>query len=308
MFVSKRNSPKRRQTDNNARTQIKRPSVFSYRASRSTASDNLGRGKSRTSPDTPVQRPSMKKHRLKRLAIGAAFFVFFLVVGSNLLLDSSHPDIVVIGANSYRNSDAYYSAAVKAFGSSPLNSNKVTINVKKIEEKLRRDFPELADVSVSLPFIGRKPTIYLEPSSSRLIMHTSSAESFVLDENGRATASGEIVAKFKEAGLPEVQDLSQVPISLGDVAIPSTTVEFITEVVRQLKAKNVEITELTLLNTPNELHLRIKDEGYYIKFNTRGDARVAVGAFLSLKAYLEPQGKKPGEYIDVRIENRSYYK
>lgn len=310
MFGTKRNQPRRRQVvDRSPQTQDKRPSVFSYRASRSVASDNVGRGKSRPAPPTPIVRPSIKKSRLKRLVVVCLSFVAALVIGNNLLLDRANPDIVVIGAdNSYRNSDIYAEAAGRAFNASLLNTNKVTVNTKKIEDQLRQEFPELAAVSVTLPFIGRKPTVIFEPSNSRLIIHTSSTGSFVVDENGRATATGEVVQKFKDAGLPEVQDQSQISVKLGDIVIPSTSVSYITEVIRQLRAKNIETTSLTLLETPSELKLHIKGEGYSIKFNTKGDARVAVGSFLALKSHLDSQQKKPSEYIDVRIENRAYYK
>lgn len=310
MFGSKQNQPRRRLGKADRVTQVptKRPNVFSYRASRSGTSDNLGRGQSRPA-EAPTVRPSMKKSRLKRFLVILAFAAALLIVGNNLLLRGSSPDIVILGSGStYRSSDAYYTAAAKAFGASPFNSNKLTVNVKKIEAQMKQDFPELADVSVSLPIVGRRPTVYLQPSNSSLIMRSSYGESFVLDENGRVTASGDIVGRFKEAGLPEVEDQSQVKYGLGEAAIPSTSVSYITEVVRQLKAKGVEITGMTLLSTPGELQVRVKDANYYVKMTTRGGARVAVGSFLAVKASLETQGKKPNEYIDVRIENRAYYK
>lgn len=306
MFKKKDTNRRRRSGEREAvDTQTKRPSVFSYRASRSNVSDNLGRGQTK---EEAVRRPGPSvKSRIRRavkilLVVGLAVFVL-----NNLLLNSDPKIVMVDATNIYRNPAAYQTAAADAFAASKLNSNKITVNTKSIRDSLLKAFPELADVSVSLPLVGRQPTVYLEPSTSRLIVHTSNG-TFVLDDTGRAVASGAIVESLKEAGLPEIHDESQLDVTLGSVVLPSTSVAFITEVAQQLKVKNMAITNLKLTNTPSELHLNIQDVGYYIKFNTRGNARVAVGAFTALKQYLESQRKTPAEYIDVRVESRAYYK
>lgn len=217
--------------------------------------------------------------------------------------------MVMVGGGTYRDLSAYQQAVVNAFGASKLlGSNKVTVNIGQVEDRLLADFPELADVSVRLPVVGHRPTVFLEPSTSRLILHTAQNDKFVLDSSGRAVAAGADVSRYASAGLPEVQDQSKRTVQLGDTAIPSTTVSYITEVARQLRAKNIAIASLTLLDAPGELHLRIKDEGYYIKLNARGDARVAVGSFLAVKSRLDAEQKKPGQYIDARIEKRVYYR
>ncbi len=285
--------------------QAKRPSVFSYRASRSNTSNNLGRSEAK---EEVVRRQNPNaKSRLKRALRLVIFLAIAAVVVSNLLL-TSNPKIVLVGATStFRDASAYQAAAAQAFADSKFNSNKVTVNAGGIRQSLMQTFPELADVSVSLPLFGRQPVVYLQPSTSRLIVQTSSG-AFILDDTGKAVASGSMVDTLRQAGLPEVHDETQLDIQLGTSVLPSTTVAFITEVVYQLKARGVVVDSLKLPNTPSELHLRIKDVGYYVKFNTRGDARVEVGSFLALKKYLESQNKIPAEYIDVRVESRAYYK
>ena len=283
----------------------KRPSVFSYRASRSSVENNLGRGQTKPPED---RRTPTGKTRLKRLIRVIVILGVVVLVGSNLLLSADAKVVMVAASNTFRDPAVYQKAASDAFLSSKFNTNKVTVDAGGIRESLMKTFPELADVSVSLPLIGRQPVVYLEPSTSRLIVQTVVGEVFVLDDTGRAVAAGPVVDSLREAGLPEVKDENQLDVSLGSAVLPSTSVAFITEVAQQLKAKGVTIASLTLTNTPSELHVRLSEVGYYIKFNTRGDARVAVGSLLALKQYLESQHKTPAEYIDARIENRAYYK
>lgn len=314
MFGRKQSNPRRRpaKSADTPEAQPRRSNVFSYRASRSAASSNTGRGKTGRASDeksrpAPARRVGVKS-RMARFVKVVLVLVVLGLVGYNLFLKGDQPEVIVLKAGTYRDEAAYERAAAEAFASSVFNSNKVTVNVGKIEERLKADFPELADVSVRLPIVGHRPTIYLEPSTSRLVIRTAQNEVFIVDENGRAVTSGEDVKRFAGAGLPEIQDQSRHEARLGEVAIPGSTVSYITEVVRQLKAKNVTVESITLPDSPSELHLRIAGEGYYVKFNTRGDARVAVGSFLALKLHLSAQNKKPGEYIDVRIENRAFYK
>lgn len=301
-------SARRRPGDDASGVTPKTANVFSYRASRSKVQDNLGRGDQKTDAiKTRKGRTWVRRTKSTIIALLVLAFVAF-----NLWL-GREPAIVMLGAEgdsraTYRDAAVYQMAAERALSSSVFNTNKITINKAGIEESLKRSFPELSNVSVSLPVVGHKPTLYLQPSTSRLILKTRTSQELVLDTTGKAVASGQIVKSLREAGLPTVQDQSSLDPELGDVVLPSSGITFITEVARQLKAKGLEITDMTLPASGNELQVRIKGAGYYIKFNTRGDARVEAGSFLALKQYLESQKKVPAEYVDVRVENRAYFK
>lgn len=302
--LKKKTSPRRRLT---ARTTpeatAKRPSVFSYRASRSNAADNLGREKGKEEKRRPVRAQS----RIKKVA-KIIVLVGLVIVLVNSLVLSSTPKVELIGTNStFRDPAVYQTAAAAAFASSKFNTNKITLNAGQIRESLMQAFPELADVSISLPVFGHQAVVHLEPSTSRLILHTPSGV-FVIDDTGRAVATGTVAESLRQAGLPEVQDESRLEVEQGKIALPSTTVSYITEVAQQLHAKGLTISGLKLPGSASELHLTIDGVGYYVKFNTRGDARVAVGSFLALKKHLESQQKTPAEYVDVRLETRAYYK
>jgi hypothetical protein len=243
--------------------------------------------------------------------------ILVLVVGalliSNLLL-TSNPKIVTVGVGGEKDQQflraaaTYQKAAQHIFGNSIFNANKLTIDVAEIKQELMLQFPELADVSVSLPLIGRQPAVYIQPSTSRLIVSTSQGQSYVLDATGKAIAGGEQAANLRSVGLPDVQDQSGLVVTPGSVVMPSTSIAFITEVARQLKVKNQEIGSMILPAGTTELHIQLKGQAYTVKFNLHGDAREEVGAFLALKQYLEAQKKVPGQYVDVRTQNRVYYR
>jgi len=108
--------------------------------------------------------------------------------------------------------------------------------------------------------------------------------------------------------LQVVEDQSGLTITLGRAALPRANVAFITEVLGQLTAKKIKVSTLTLPVGASELDVRVEGASYITKYNLHGDARAEVGAFLATKQYLEAQHKTPTSYIDVRVDNKVYYK
>jgi len=261
-----------------------------------------------------VQQEESARRRPKspwrtRLPMLAVLLAFALVAFVGLQL-SSRAKVVPVGADKshafLRDVRVYEAAAQKAF-TPALNSNKLTVDTAKIAADLQKQFPELKAVSVSLPVFGSQPTVYIQPTAPAMIL-ASQDGLFVLDSNGRALISGNDVAKIGELDLPKVTDQSNLAIQVGQIALPSSTVAFITEVFGQLKAKGLTVTSFVLPSGTEELRTTIQGAGYYVKYNLHGDAREEAGTYLAVKARLDASHTAPHEYVDVRVENRAYYK
>jgi len=54
--------------------------------------------------------------------------------------------------------------------------------------------------------------------------------------------------------------------------------------------------------------VKVKGVPYNVKFNLMGDARAEAGTYLAVKQRLEAGHVTPGSYIDVRVDERAYYK
>jgi hypothetical protein len=119
--------------------------------------------------------------------------------------------------------------------------------------------------------------------------------------------AAKVAASVKEK-LVVVQDQSALAVTAGASALPSDDIGFITEVIGQLAAKNLHVSSLVLPGGVRELDVRIEGAPYTVKFNLRGDARVEAGAFMAVKQQLERENKTPGSYIDVRVDNKAYYR
>jgi hypothetical protein len=258
--------------------------------------------------------PRQDPRRWPRRVLAVSLLIFVAALAIHSLFLGREPVIVVHEQADgrqvlLRSQKTYQEAARATLGSSFMNSNKLTINTSRVAGDMKKQFPELAHVSVVLPLIGRQPTIHILTVQPALLM-TSSATGgvFLVDDSGRAVMEAMDVAASVKQKLPVVQDESGLPIVAGKSALPSDNIAFITEVVGQFAAKNLKITAMVLPVGASELDVRIEGAPYMVKFNLRGDARAEVGTFLAVKQHLEREGKTPGSYIDVRVDNKAYYR
>jgi hypothetical protein len=292
--------------------------VFSYHAARSArpASGNPSRDlkaqEQAAAHGAAAARRNAHGNWLKRTTTVVGLVLLGLVLLSSLFLGTT-PGIMQAGdtrgAIFLRSQAVYEQAAADLLRSMPLNRTKITINSRRIAQELAREFPELGSVTVSLPVFGHQPMVHIEPATPALIMSTTiGGQSYVLDATGRALITPAQAPGVGKLGLPVVTDQSGLLIHAGQVALPSSTTTFITEVVGQLKAAHVAISSLTLPKATSELDVRIEGAPYYVKFNVMGNGRVQAGSFLAVKQQIERDHKTPGTYVDVRVEGRAYYK
>lgn len=309
----KKNKQKIRSRNRQPIAQSRPTSVFSYYNSGAVRPNRTEEGKPQArkqeASGAPYRRP--KKQPLRKLA-GVILIAGCAVLVVSSLVVVPQPQVKVLGDKNsqffLQDNEVYRSAAQQIISSTPLNRNKMTFNAADISKKMRQVFPELSAVSVSLPLVGWEPTVYVQAFSPSLVLVDSASGDFVLDPDGRAFTPGSLRGSLDKLKVPIVRDQSGLQIDERKVALPSNHVSFITEVHRQLLAKNIEITGITLPAGDGELEVQVRDKPYVIRFNLYGDAREGAGRYLATRSYLESRGQSPNDYIDVRVDGRVFYK
>jgi hypothetical protein len=232
------------------------------------------------------------------------------VLGIYLLLLSPNPKLAVINNSSQqliiRDQSEYRQGASKLFRGSWLNYSKATIDTHKIRSAMLAKYPELQDVSVTVPFFTARPTVYIVPARPALSLQASNGN-FILDSRGKALIRAENVPEGSNLSVPAVTDQSNARINLNQQALSGESVRFIETVSAQLHAKQT-ISSLTLPSGVNELDVRVKDQPYFIKFNLADHTpREQVGTYLATIRELNRQHIVPAQYVDVRVAGRAYY-
>jgi DNA-binding protein len=208
-----------------------------------------------------------------------------------------------------RSKDEYQRGAYAILGKSILSRTKLTIDTKAFTEQFIRQYPEVAEATVSLPLVSRRPVVSIVTAQPVLLLSASpSRQVFVMDARGKAIMEARDLQSSARDKLTLVNDESGVEVDTGTTVLSPDEVSFITGVLAQLRAKQLVVSAVTLPPIAHELHIRLQGQPYYIKFNIQGDPRLAAGTFLAAKAKLEQGSITPAEYIDVRVEERAYYK
>jgi hypothetical protein len=285
--------------------------LLSYRANRTEQEYNLGRAQPR---DQDVRRRErLVRFWRQRLGVILAGLIIIICVLDILHL-SANPKIVVLSSSTnqsfLRSTDIYQQAASKLFASSILNGNKITVNTAAVQQKLQQQFPELSDVSITLPLINHRPIVYISPTAPSMLL-TTNGQTYALSAGGTVLLAADQLSTAVRQALPVVVDQTNQQVATGHEALPSSTISFIQTVVAELTAKSVATDSLTLPNTAAyELDVHPTGAGYFVKFNLHDSttARQQAGTYLAVRDRLSSQGITPASYIDVRLVGRAYYK
>jgi hypothetical protein len=285
-----------------------RAPVFSYYANRSTAETVRGRG------EAAAERSSQLT--LKRWVgyapslIAGMALVFCLGYASTL---SADPNIQVVGQAAQVETlvadlSSYQDDFKAVLTDSPFNRSKLFINTDNIAQEVSKRHPELGEISVVLPLVGRRPVFKVRPAEPAITLSASGGP-YVVDTKGRVLAYTRDTNSSITEDLPIVRDESGLPVERGNSVITNDTIRFITLVAGQLTQAKINPEALILPQTSaGELHLRLEGKPYFVKFDMRGQGRLQAGTLIAVKEHLEQQGKTPAEYIDVRVPEKAFYK
>jgi cell division septal protein FtsQ len=285
----------------NASSQRRRFS--SSRPSRTPITNYYGGNK--TSDRSPFEK-KVKKGRGRKLAFGALDILIISAVLAGLIYSLIVKPAPRLEVNdlSYHGQSTYQTALVRELKSIK-NRNKMTLDERGIEASLKKQFPEIADVSVRLPLLGQTPTVKLAVAAPTFFL-TSQGKVYILDSLGVAVSESKDLPKVKS--LPTIDDQSGFEVNKGTQALSGSAVSFINSILAQSKRSKVPIKSLTLPPAAQELHVRTDDKSYFVKFYLGGDARQQIGQFLSARQQFSRSKIEPAQYLDVRVAGKIFYK
>lgn len=207
-----------------------------------------------------------------------------------------------------RNEGVYKEAAEDFLSESIMNRSKLSFDSQGLVQELKRQFPEIAAVSVTLPVFGHQPVISIQPTRPSFIL-VSGQEAYLIGLNGVALVSVRDASKdVSTLSLRVINDDIGINLKPGKPALPQEQALFIGSVIEQFDAGGVDIESITIPESPYDLRVKMAGAGYVVKLNSLEDARQQVGNYLVLKQKLEQEGVIPAEYIDVRVGERVFYK
>lgn len=191
----------------------------------------------------------------------------------------------------------------------------------KIKNDLLKKIPQIADIEVSKNFIKKSISLLIrererlgiicqvemveDPESSDGAVEERVKACFYVDKKGfifedAPQTSGSLILLIK--------DYSQRDFYLGKEVFEERIMEFVSKIKETLFLETgVRVSDFNILSYPAKELKVITGEGWYILFDLERGAENQISA---LKAALEEkiENRESLEYVDLRIENRVYYK
>lgn len=266
--------------------------------SRSSRSVGSGAGFSLPSVSMPsLSFPAIQMSWLLWAAI-AVVAVALLVTVSNL----TRIQQIEVEGNENLNSVHIQQMAEEGIKQQWFGSNIILVQTGSIKSYLQENEPAIKQASVSrsgnhtlkVVIQERQPTLNWRSGNS---LHLLDADGTVIGPSQGAY----------EKTLPTIIDGSSLPVEEGRRVAPAAFIVFASQLSAQLPSIGVGVVAITVPETTSELMVKT-DKGYTLKFDT---TRPVAGELADLQAVLkeiERSKKTPKEYIDLRIENKAYYK
>ena len=188
---------------------------------------------------------------------------------------------------------------------------KLFINQAELINELKSFDSAISQVEVSLPVIGT--TIRIDIQSRQPFARWKEDKS---DTNLAVDTKGILFVADKPLpdGLPTISDSSAIEPAIGDLALLPGYVQFISEFESALSLSH-------LFGGPNrlehsyevpassrELDIKFAGKPYLVKLLITRSAEDQITELTDLTDYLTSNGITPKQYIDLRVDNRAYYK
>jgi hypothetical protein len=280
--------------------------VFSYYA----------RGKSTNSQNTGRNEQNIVSSRtttsFKSIVYIPSYIALFMIVVAGLYSCwlQPNPKVVVLnqeGTVSRPNED-YQQGIATLWRRSILNQTKLTVRTATIRSDILFQYSELLDADIELPLLGRRPTVILKSTRPTLQL-VSTNGAFFIDARGKVLARTTDVNQNQLMDIPLIRDETGIRAEAGKNIVPESGARYLKLLAMHLNQEGLRADSITLPATAaNEADVRLAGQPYYIKFSTLGDPRQGVGAYLAVKAKLDSDHLVPKEYIDVRVDEKVFYK
>lgn len=234
------------------------------------------------------------------------FFVFMVVVFVGaivyLVLYSPYLKISQVSISDLKYYDkSKIEGVTSSYQNNILNKNILTFSAGNLEKKIGES-EGIKSVKVIKKYSSKSIQINLEEKRPVFVWE-SVGKRYLVDEKGIVTSPFE--EKFKD--LPNVIDTKNIPVDIKSQVASPTFSKFMDDISRDFntysgtKIAKIEVPEIT-----SEIKITT-EAGWYALFDT---TRTAKGQLINLARIIsevKSKGKKL-EYIDLRIDNRIFYK
>jgi hypothetical protein len=305
-----KNKKQKQDTKRQARIPEKQAIVYSNFHSRTRSGADLQYQKTvpaTNSKSDKAKNEKTSKSLLYRLPSLLVIGLIAVSVGYLLTLDAQ-PTVLVRDDEDllFRLTQDYELAAAREVNSNVIKKFKPFFSSKKFSESFLEQHSEIKSIDVRVPVVDRSLVVILTPESPALLVNDS-LNQYLVAKSGKVIAPIKDFDSSKFSSLPVVEDKVLETIDPGQYILSQSTLEFIEEVLYQLRVKSIGVERVSLPAIASELHIQV-DRGYIVKFNLQEDPSSQAGSYLALLEHFDRSGDVANEYVDVRVGEKVFFR
>lgn len=213
--------------------------------------------------------------------------------------------------DAYKSVDTYIAGINEIMKVSALSSSKLTLNSSKLEQEIKKRFPEITQATAIIPIAGRKLQVNLEFASPMVRLIQENNQQGVVSDSG-VLLFVDSAQKINEI-YTEIPSLVMLNIvaKAGDQMLTSEETYLISLLRDEMDGSNDKRPMLQNIEydvKKREMLARFKSTSFYVKLTPEREARAQIGALVATIQELQAKGTIASEYIDVRVEDRVFIK
>lgn len=242
----------------------------------------------------------VKKRRsvTRKLLITAAglavvvFLLFQLTIGISI----QTPDV-----KSANNADKYISTLNEYYSAHPAERFRFFLNNNDLKQFFLQKAPEVKNIRIEGDFLARSAVklTFRQP----VAQWSSGSKVYFVDDGGVTFEQN-----YFDTPTVAVRDESGLPARGGQEVINRQFLSFLGQAVSAFSQHQMSVSEAILpANTIRQAWFKLEGRAPQIRMMVDRSAQAQVKQAVKALEYLEKNGESP-EYIDVRVDQRSFYK
>lgn len=302
MKFSKKGKKSVKQTRGASKLPNQKTARFSYYRS-SGGQDDQDESQKRLKPKK-LSLPVLKKGTLALVLIGLGIYVLMasFLGGVSVKVDN------VETTTQIREEQEYTKAVDEFMKSSVLNRSKITFDNAGLISSLKDKFPEIYTANVSTDLLTNTLKVNLDITNPIFALETTKSIAIVGENGITLEVLDKETYNNSDLLLKRLNDITGVEPQAGKPAFPEEQTIFIATINEQLEKQGFPVESLNLTTSPYDLHVKLRDKSYIIKFNLLEDPLLQTGTLVAFIKNEESRGAVANEYIDLRVKERLFYK
>ncbi len=199
----------------------------------------------------------------------------------------------------------------KYFGLIPKN-NLILASKNRVVEKILQNFKKISEAKAEKVFPGTLKVEVKERKS--LVLWCSGGPCYIVDEKGYAFSNADFESSvIKENNLVRLVNLNAKPVTIGEKVLEEDYINFVLGIRDEFKkeiGQDIEDEYYTRFQAADEVQIKTR-EGWDVYLNGQlplDKSLETLRIFLEEKISSNPEDWNKLEYVDLRIENKVYYK